>query len=115
MAKSHNSLEKALKLLGGKNNDVVAAHLKDGVDSALLKITGGLFAEVISAVNLTDEEKLKLEINLAQIFGRSLTATYQTDPVLLGGFKVSVGDWKFDATVVSQLNLMRSQLGGTNG
>jgi len=72
-------------------------------------------AEVESAIDLNETEKLKMEKALAAIFGKSLTVSYQINHVLLGGFKITVGDWKFDATLVQQLDVMRMQLGGYHG
>jgi len=114
MPKNPDSVAKALRLLGEKNNDAVATQLKEGIDNAVAKITADS-AEVETVAELTDKEKLKFEQILSDIFGKSLSVFYRVNHSLLGGFKVSVGDWKFDATLISQLSSMRKTLGGSYG
>ena len=115
MLKDHNTIEEALKLLNQKNNEVAFSELKTGIDAAVAKIKGELTAEVQTATDLTDSEKSKLESAISSLFGKDTTILYRTNKKLLGGFKVAIGDWKFDASLATQLDTMRKQLGGSHG
>jgi len=72
---------------------------------------GPLQAEVVSAVPLTNEERVKLEATLVERFGSALEFSYQVKPEILGGLVVQVGDKLIDDSVRSRLNALRQQIG----
>lgn len=60
-------------------------------------------ARVISAVELTDEEKLKLKRKLEVTSGRTVTVEYSIDSSLLGGMVVYIDDKVMDGSVKRRL------------
>jgi F-type H+-transporting ATPase subunit delta len=67
-------------------------------------------AEIVSARELSAEEKQKLEAQVAALTGKSLRVRYALDPKLMGGAVVKVGSTIYDGSVRGQLDRMREQL-----
>ncbi len=67
-------------------------------------------AEITSAVELSEQEKEALRQSLAKQFGVDLAFTFHTDPSLLGGLRVRVGDSLMDTSVASRLTALRESL-----
>lgn len=59
-------------------------------------------ASVITSATLSKEEKQTIEKLLTGKFGE-LAITYHTEPELLGGVRIEVGDWVFDGSVSKEL------------
>jgi len=60
-------------------------------------------AEVVSAVALTQTESKKLREALEKKWGLHVALTEKVDPSIIGGLKVTAGDWLYDATVRGRL------------
>ncbi len=71
---------------------------------------GIIDAEVTSARPLGDDEKRDLEARLGRSTGRSVRATYGTNPALLGGAVVRIGSTIYDGSVKGQLERIRERL-----
>jgi F-type H+-transporting ATPase subunit delta len=67
-------------------------------------------AEVTSAHELHEQEKLDLVKTLEQVTGKRVEARYQFDPELIGGAVVRIGSTVYDGSVREQLNRMRTRL-----
>lgn len=67
-------------------------------------------AEVVSARELTDNEKRRLESRIAQMTGKQVRAQYATDTSVLGGAMVRIGSTIYDGSVRGQLQRMKEQL-----
>ena len=70
------------------------------------------FAEVqvSSARPLSAEEQRELETRVERMTGKKIRASYVSNPELLGGLLVRVGDTIYDGSVRGQLEKMRQQL-----
>lgn len=64
-------------------------------------------ASVLSAFELSGEQKDLLKNRFESSLGKSVILTYQVDNNLLGGFVAKIGDTIFDASVKHQLNLLK--------
>src|SRR5262249_29684262 len=64
---------------------------------------GRVRALVRSAVALSDDQRERLRQELRQAFGKEPVLESQTDPDLLGGLVVWVGDWLYDASVRTRI------------
>ncbi|MCZ8343519.1 MAG: ATP synthase F1 subunit delta [Leptospira sp.] len=73
---------------------------KSGVD--VIKNRSSL--RVISKDNLGQETIDRITKTIANKFGRELRVTEQTDPHLIGGFKIYIDDFLIDASIRSKLN-----------
>jgi len=63
-----------------------------------------VLATVISAFDVTDEQKNKLSAALNAKFGADVEISYEVDASLVSGIKIKVGDWAIDGSALSQLN-----------
>jgi len=77
------------------------------MDDALKKVR----VSVKSAFPLSDKMREQINANMEKITGRKAEMTVETDPGLLGGIIISVGDTLYDGSVKNQLNNMRNLLG----
>lgn len=97
-------------LLASKNhvhllNDIIA-HL----DRYAKREALGTRAKVTTAIPLTENEKNALESKLRAQFGKELTFDYATDPSILGGLVVRVGDKVIDGSVAGKLAALQEKL-----
>ena len=68
------------------------------------------FAEVSSAIPLSEPQQARLSAVLAGIYGREVQLNLNVDPDVVGGLRIQVGDDIFDATVLARLSRARSTL-----
>ena len=76
----------------------------------LRKQEGLLTAELISAVNLTEEQLAPLKQALERRFGQPVVIESKVDPSLLGGVWVRVGNTVLDGSVRGHLNALREKM-----
>ena len=67
-------------------------------------------AEVISARELSAEERKRLGKALERVTGKKIEARYRQDEKLIGGTKVKIGSTVYDGSVREQLDRLRAQL-----
>lgn len=66
-------------------------------------------AQVVSVLELNDEQKEKLKNRLEELTKKKVRLTFSTDSRLVGGFIVRIGDTVLDASLKRQLELLREQ------
>ncbi len=66
--------------------------------------------QVESAVPLPNDQKAKLQERIRETFHLEPIVEAKVDAALLGGMRVRVGDWLFDASVRKRLDVIRSQI-----
>lgn len=84
----------------------ISAVYQDLVDQR----AGRVRVSVRSAVPLTDEQQEELRQTLASTTHKETVLELRTDPDLLGGMIVQVGDKVYDSSVRSRLEALRHQL-----
>lgn len=67
-------------------------------------------AQVVSARELSGDEKKLLETEIAKLTGKKVQAQYRTDSSVLGGAVVRIGSTIYDGSVRGQLQRMKEQL-----
>ena len=67
-------------------------------------------AAVTSARDLSADEKLAMEAQIARLTGQRVRAHYETDPHLLGGALVKIGSIIYDGSLRGQLRRIKEQL-----
>lgn len=92
--------------------DVFVDELQTSIEHAITKAKGEQHAVIESGTQLRTGEKQRLETFLAKVLKRKVNTTYAVKPTLLAGFRVTVGDWKLDGTLLYQLEKMRDTIGG---
>jgi F-type H+-transporting ATPase subunit delta len=69
-----------------------------------------IHVRVRSAVPLNDEQRQRIGEDVRAVSGREPILEEAVDPELLGGLVIRVGDWVYDASVRTRLNMIRNQL-----
>ena len=68
------------------------------------------YAEITSAVELTDEEKEKVVKKLEKITGKTVRPKYKIDPALMGGITVTADGMFFDGSVRKNLKNLEKEI-----
>lgn len=71
---------------------------------------GVAHASVRAAQALTDDQRRALEKALGAYSGKKVAVDVRTDPALLAGVVVRMGDWVFDASLKGQLKRLKERL-----
>ncbi|NYT36296.1 F0F1 ATP synthase subunit delta [Allopusillimonas soli] len=71
---------------------------------------GTALAQITSAFDLSDQQVAELVAGLEKKFGLKLKPAVTTDPALIGGVRVTVGDQVLDTSVQARLTRMRDAL-----
>ena len=67
-------------------------------------------AEVVSAVPLSDAQQSEVADMLARMSGKQVRVTTRTDPQIIGGMVIRVGDQVMDGSARARLQAMRREL-----
>lgn len=71
-------------------------------------------AIIKSASVLTESVKSKVMLRLTELTGKIILPEYQTVKSVKGGISIQIDDWVYDATLKTQLELLRKQLSGNS-
>ena len=96
-------IDTALSLMESERAEAFIDEFHHGLFEAVEKTKGYTIAFVESAVELTPEERKQLEKELTVILRHGIEIRYSVQPELLGGFRITVGDWKLDASIANEL------------
>lgn len=69
-----------------------------------------LRVDVVSASDLDDSIKSKINTKLEDYTKKTIICNYRTNKDLKGGLQIKIDDWVFDASIRSQLELLRQRL-----
>ena len=58
---------------------------------------------ITSALPLNELQKSAVIAKLSKKWGKTIQATYQSDPTLMGGIKIQAGDWVQDHSIADKL------------
>ncbi|MBI4675849.1 MAG: ATP synthase F1 subunit delta [Chloroflexi bacterium] len=97
-------------LLASKNQLHLLGDVVGEFDRMVAHGGAGKFAQVTSTIELTGEEKGKLEARVRQQYGADLAFDYRLDPAILGGVVVRIGDVVIDGSVAGKLAVMKQKL-----
>ena len=80
---------------------------------ALVAVEEGILdVELTTAVQLSDDEAIKILGQIEQVSGRRLRASRKVEPALIGGFVLQAGPYRADASVRGRLEGLRRELAG---
>jgi F-type H+-transporting ATPase subunit b len=88
---------------GVRSGKVVLLEESDGLGAAAA-------AEVVSALPLTEAEKISIRGEIGKRAGSGVQVAFQVDPNLLGGVKIRIGDRVVDGTVAGQIGNLRKSM-----
>jgi F-type H+-transporting ATPase subunit delta len=72
--------------------------------------SGIVHASVATAIELDADDRKRFEQALATKLGRKVTVEFTTDPDIVGGATIQIGDHLIDGTVRTQLARLRQEL-----
>lgn len=104
MEKTDLNIAETLKLI--ETNEEFASELASTIEESVA-VHKERLAYVVSATGFSEEEMTLLKDRLNKILNKDLFFDFRIDPRLLGGFRITVGDWKLDATLATRLQQMK--------
>ncbi|MBL8047632.1 MAG: ATP synthase F1 subunit delta [Chthonomonas sp.] len=99
-----------LRLMLEKKREGGLLELRDAYDALRKEDERVLSINVVSARELTADQKQRIEKKIADATKKSVTATYEIEPKVQGGVKVELGGYVIDGTVTGGLNRLRETL-----
>jgi F-type H+-transporting ATPase subunit delta len=97
-------------LLASKNQVHILGDVVSEFDRMVASGAPGAMAVVTTTLDLTDEDKAKLESKVRSQYGQELAFDYRLDPSILGGVVVRIGDVVIDGSVAGKLSMMKQKL-----
>lgn len=76
-------------------------------------IEGAEVAEITTAIELDDEDKLRLSQRLTSIVGKPIVLKPKVDRSVIGGIIIRVGDKLIDGSIRSKLEALKREMGRT--
>ncbi|MCP4166716.1 MAG: ATP synthase F1 subunit delta [Chloroflexi bacterium] len=105
-------LSNLLNLLLANSNFGFVDEILNGLSGVVREEAGGpLQAIIISAIELGDDERARVEARLISQFGSNLDFKFRVESDILGGLIVQVGDKLIDDSVRGRIDALRSTLG----
>ena len=100
----------AISMLVGAGRAEDLGEIARAVSSRMAGERGAAFAEVRSAVPLSDEQTRRLAAALSESVGRPVDVRVTVDPTVVGGLITQIDDTVIDGSVRRRLNQMRETL-----
>jgi F-type H+-transporting ATPase subunit delta len=85
-------------------------NIRDSFEQVIDERQGFVRAEIVSARELTGEQKQELLHALGTATGKFIRPVYSVDPSLLGGVIARVGSKEYNGSVIGRLEAMRRRL-----
>ena len=101
-------------LLVSKGRFDMIDDIASGFDELVDGYRGIERAEVITAVPLEDEDKLRLEKHLSSLVGKKIILKPKIDSSIIGGFRVKIGDRLIDGSIQGKLKALKKELVGSD-
>ena len=99
-------------LLVAKDGWSLAGEIADEYQLLLDSYRGIEQAEVITAIPLDDEERLKLEERLGAVVGKKVVIKSEVDSSLIGGIVARIGGKLLDGSTRSRLEALKKEMSG---
>jgi F-type H+-transporting ATPase subunit delta len=103
-------VHRLLTLLADRDRLSVLADIAAAYDERVMDANRIMPADVVTAVEITEDRKQALAEALGRATGRQVTMSTRVDPSILGGVVARVGSLVFDGSVVGQLDRLRQRL-----
>jgi F-type H+-transporting ATPase subunit delta len=99
-----------LLLVAEKGRIAEIAQIHEELERLIAREARVLELELITAVELSDEEGAKVVRQIEDASGRRVEATRRVDPSIIGGIVVQAGSQRLDASVRGRLARLRQEL-----
>ncbi len=109
-AQAADEVTNFLSLLLQNNRIAMLPEFRQAFIDVMNETLGVLSGDVFSPAVLRDDQKNKIESEVAGITGKKVQLGYHQDPSLIGGIKIHLGSTIYDATVRKQLEEIRKRI-----
>ncbi len=99
-----------LKLALEKGGLSEASDISHSYDRLLEEYNGIEHAEVITALPLSKKDEQQLSLQLSKVRGCQVIIDAQTDPTIIGGIKIKIGNMLIDGSIRHKLESLRRSL-----
>ena len=103
-----SELNQALKAISVGKHTVLAEEIENGITEAVKRVKNGTVVTVTSAIVFNEAEKNRMERYIGDNFQEKIIVEYHIDPKILGGFRITVGDWYLDGTLLAQIDEIKN-------
>lgn len=107
VGKADKSLINFLKVLNGHDRLDCLAAINSKAKAFFNEKNGRVEAFVTVAESMSDDLKSSVASKLKQMLGKEIVLNVKTDPSVIGGMIVKVGDTVYDSSVANQLSQVR--------
>lgn len=109
-AKPTKTTSNFLRILLKNSRLTELGEINDKFASVLEERSGHIAAEVISARDLSDDQKRELKSNLEKLTGKQVQLNFGIDQDIIGGVVTRIGSTVYDGSVRTQLENLREEL-----
>lgn len=102
--------ENLLRLLVEHHRTRYMHEIREAFERLADEASGIVHAAVTTAIDLDPDDRKRYEQELARKLGRKVSVTFVTDPAVVGGATIQIGDHLIDGTVRTQLARLRQEL-----
>ncbi|MDK2917557.1 MAG: F-type H+-transporting ATPase subunit delta [Candidatus Petromonas sp.] len=108
--KLSDEMNNFLKIILDKRRGYYIEQIKWEFEKMVNHHKGIIKAVAVTAVPLSDEEKMSLQEKLSNVTGKNIKLTNEIDQNLLGGVLVRIGDKVIDGSIKGRLEEMKESL-----
>jgi F-type H+-transporting ATPase subunit delta len=102
--------ENLLRLLVEHHRTRYIHQIREAFEQLADEASGIVHASVTTAIDLGEDDRRRYEQELARKLGRKVNVKFLTDPAVVGGATIQIGDHLIDGTVRTQLERLRQEL-----
>ena len=102
--------ENLLRLLVEHHRTRYIHEIREAFEQLADEASGIVHATVATAIDLDPDDRRRYEEALARKLDRKVNVTFLTDPEIVGGATIQIGDHLVDGTVRTQLARLRQEL-----
>jgi len=103
-------LQKVLLLMAQKDRLGIIREFASEFEKFVDFRLGIVKAEIVSAVEMDEETLYRIKEKIENLFGKKAEITVKLDPSLIGGFIVKVADKVLDASIKTQLEMLKKAI-----
>jgi F-type H+-transporting ATPase subunit delta len=90
----------------------VLTDIADEYNRLFNNLNGTVRAQVVTAISLDEEQKLKISQRLGDMTGKKVILEPEIDPDIIGGIIVKIGDKLMDGSIRGKLEAMKKLMAG---
>jgi F-type H+-transporting ATPase subunit delta len=102
--------ENLLRLLVEHQRTREMHQIRQAFEELADEASGIVHATVTTAIDLDEDDRRRYQGELARKLGRTVNVKFLTDPAIVGGAAIQIGDHLVDGTIRTQLARLRQEL-----